>query len=103
MDLIDVLQNIIQNNMEQLKLTDLAFGTVVSVSPLAIQIDGSMQALPEAALIRTAPVMAKTYTGTDSRGDSFTVTINEGLAAGDRVVLLRCAHGQRYIVLSKVY
>lgn len=103
MDLIDVLQTIMQDGAEQMKLTDLAFGTVTSVTPLAVQIDGTMQPIPEAALIKTVGVMPKSYTGTDSHGDSFTVVINEGLSVGSKVVLLRCAHGQRYIVLSKVF
>lgn len=103
MDLIDVLQTINQKGMEQMKLSDVAFGTVTSVSPLNIQIEGSMQALPEAALIKTVGIMPRTYSGTDSHGDTFTVTINEGLTVGSKVVMLRVSHGQRYIVLSKVY
>ena len=103
MDLIEILQQIIQNGISELKLTDLVIGTVVTASPLTIQIDTLMQPLPEEALIKTEAIMPKTYSGTTSDGATFTVTINEGIQAGDKVVMLRCQHGQRFIVLSKVY
>jgi hypothetical protein len=101
MDLIEVLQGINQESYAGMKPTDLAFGTVQSLSPLTIQTESTMQPLPEEALILTDTVKAKSYSGTTSDGASFSVTINEGLAVGDRVVLLRCASGQRFIVLSK--
>ena len=102
MDLIEVIQGIIQESYKGEKPTELAFGTVYSVAPMMLIIDGTMQAIPEAAIVLTDAVRPKTYSGTDSAGDSFTVTINEGLQNGDKVVLLRCSGGQRYIVLSKV-
>lgn len=103
MDLIEVLQQIFQGGYEGLKPTDLAFGTVQTVSPLSVMIDGTMQPLPEAALVKTIGVEQRTYTGTTSDGASFTVVLNPGLVAGDKVVMLRCAAGQRYVLLSKVY
>jgi hypothetical protein len=102
MDLVEVLQTLLQNGIEELKLTDLEFGVVMTVSPLTIGISSLMAPLPEEALIKTVGVMPKTYSGKTSDGATFTVTINEGLHVMDKVVLLRCAHGQRYIVLSKV-
>lgn len=103
MDLIEVLQQIFQNGTEQLKLCDLEFGTVTSMSPFKVQIESTMQPIPEAALVRTFGVMPRSYTGTTSDGASFTCVINPGLSVGDKVVMLRCAGGQRFIVLSKVY
>lgn len=103
MDLIEVIQQIIQNGIAELKLTDLVIGTVVTNAPLTIQIDTLMQPLPEEALIKTENIMPKSYTGTTSDGASFTVVINQGIQPGDKVVMLRCQHGQRFIVLSKVY
>jgi hypothetical protein len=102
MDLIEVLQQITQKGVEGMKPTDLAFGTVFSVSPMTVIIDGTMQAIPEAALVLTDGVRAKTYNGVDSAGDSFSVVINDGLVPGDKIVMLRCAAGQRYIILSRV-
>jgi hypothetical protein len=103
MDLIEVIQQIIQNGIAELKLTDLVIGTVITNAPLTIQIDTLMQPLPEEALIKTENIMPKSYTGTTSDGASFTVIINQGVQPGDKVVMLRCQHGQRFIVLSKVY
>lgn len=103
MDLIEVIQKIQQDGFEQMKPTDLVFGTVVTAAPLTIQIDTLMQPLPEEALIKTEAVMPKSYSGTTSDGASFTAVINVGIQPGDKVVMLRCQHGQRFIVLSKVY
>lgn len=103
MDLIDVLQQIQQEGYKGMKPTDLVFGTVTSLAPFTVQIESTMQPIPEAALVRTFGVMPRSYTGTTSDGASFTCVINPGLAAGDRVVMLRCDAGQRYIVLSRVY
>ena len=103
MDLIEILQQIIQNGISELKLTDLVIGTVVTPSPLTIQIDTLMQPLPEEALIKTEAIMPKSYSGTTSDGATYTAVINAGIQPGDKVVMLRCQHGQRFIVLSKVY
>lgn len=99
-ELIDVLQGIMQDNQEAQKPADVAMGRVVSVSPLSIQVESTMQAIPAAALILTSSVMAKT--AVVQGGEGGTVIINEGLAEGDRVIMLRVSEGQRYIVLSKV-
>lgn len=103
MDLIEVLQQIFQGGYEGLKPTDLAFGTVQTVSPMSVLIEGTMQPLPEEALVKTIGVMPRSYTGTTSDGASYTTVLNPGLAAGDKVVMMRCAAGQRYVLLSKVY
>ena len=76
-DLLGVLQQIMQENQQAMKPTELAFGTVVSVGPLSILVDNTAEPKPEAGLILTDSVV-------------------------DRVVMLRVQRGQRYIVLSKV-
>lgn len=100
MDLIDLLHGINQESMAAGKLADIAFGVVFSISPLSIQLQTTMQPIPTAALVLTSGVVAKT--APVHGGDGGTVTINEGLAIGDRVVMLRVSKGQRYIVLSRV-
>jgi hypothetical protein len=47
--------------------------------------------------------MPKSYSGKTSDGASFTVVINEGLQAGEKVIMLRVSGGQQFIVLSKAY
>ena len=99
-DLLGVLQQIMQENQQAMKPTELAFGTVVSVGPLSILVDNTAEPKPEAGLILTDYVVARS--AKVQGGSGGTVVINPGLAAGDRVVMLRVQRGQRYIVLSKV-
>lgn len=98
-DLIDILNAISQNNQAAQKPADIAYGTVISVSPLSIQTVSTSPPIPAAALELTSSVVAQT--ATVQGGSGGTVVINPGLAAGDKVIMLRVAKGQRYIVLSK--
>ena len=100
-DLLSVLQAINQANYKGMKPTDLCFGTVTRADPVAIQLEGTMQPIPSAAIVLCDSVRARQTTATDSRGDSVTVTLSEALQAGERVVMLRCAQGQRFVVLSR--
>lgn len=102
-DLIDVVQQIVQNSYNGMKPTDLVFGTVTSAAPLAVQIETTMLSIPEAALIKTEAVSGRTVTATTSDGAKVTIQASPGLSVGDRVVMLRCASGQRFIILSKAY
>lgn len=99
-DLLGVLQQIMQENQQAMKPTELAFGTVVSVGPLSILVDNTAEPKPETGLILTDSVVARS--AKVQGGSGGTVVINPGLSAGDRVVMLRVQRGQRYIVLSKV-
>ena len=100
--LTGVLQTIVQNTMQGMNLTDLSFGTVVSASPLQIAIEGTALIITEIALILTDAVTARSVNITDSNGDTATVPLSTALQVGDRVIMIRCAHGQRFIVLSRV-
>lgn len=101
-DLLSVLQAINQANYKGMKPTDLCFGTVVQPEPaITIQLEGTMQPIPSAAIVLCDSVRARQTTATDSDGDTVTVTLSEALQAGERVVMLRCAQGQRFVVLSR--
>lgn len=82
-ELVGVIQMIVQESIQAMKLTDKATGTVLSTAPLSVRTDMSMQAIPAAALLITDPV----------RGE---------LVAGDKVLMLRVQNGQQYIILSKI-
>ena len=103
-DLIDVLNMISQNNQAAQKPADIAFGTVTSISPLSIQVDGSMQSIPAAAIILTSAVVERIVDvdGVSEEMPHLTVKVTEGLSARDKVAMLRVSRGNRYIVLSKV-
>lgn len=101
-DLLGVLQAINQESLKGMKPTDLCFGTVEQPEPnIRILLEGTMQPIPSAAIVLCDSVRARQATATDSRGDSVTVTLSEALQAGERVVMLRCAQGQRFVVLSR--
>lgn len=99
-ELIGVIQKIVQNTIRAMKPTDKATGTVLSADPLSIQTDTSMPPLPAAALLLTDAVKERTAMVQGGEGGS--VTVAEGLKAGDRVLMLRVQNGNQYIVLSKI-
>lgn len=100
-DLLSVLQQINQNGMKGMKLTDLCFGTVATANPVTITLEGTMQPIPAAAIVLCDAVKARSVTVRDSRGDSVTVPLSTALQPGERVIMLRCANGQRFVVLSR--
>ena len=117
MDLISVIGQIIQENREASKPTELSIGTVASVNPLSIKINVDMAPLPEAVLLLTDAVKGYeedvTATGSFaslltsagislSEGDVIGKVTHTGLAVNDKVIMLRVLAGQKFIVLSKV-
>ena len=102
-DLIDIIQQISQNAYKGMNPTDLLFGTVQSAAPLSVLIEGTMLPIPEVALVKTEAVSGRSVTCKTSDGATVTVPVSPGLAVGDRVVLMRCAAGQRFVILSKAY
>ena len=94
-ELLGVLQEIVKNYVNAIKMTDKATGTVIKTSPLTIQTDTSLP-----PLILTSNVIERTEPVKGGAGG--TVTVTEGLKAGDKVLLLRVQKGQQFIVLSKI-
>lgn len=117
MELIEVINQVVQNNIEANKPTDLVVGTVKTVAPLSIEINANMAPIPAANLVLTDAVKERQEDVTIS--DSFrstlsgyninvaadavigTVTVQHGLEVGDSVILIRALKGQAFIVLSK--
>ena len=99
-ELIDVLNMIAQDNAKANKPADIAYGTVSSISPLTVKLDDTMLPIPDVALVLTEN--EKSRSAKAQGGGGGTVVINEGLAVGDKVVMLRVSRGNRYIILSKV-
>ncbi len=98
-ELVDIFQQVAQNAVEAMKLTDKATGTVESAAPLRVKVDTSMQSIPEAGLILTDTVKEQTV---KVQGGPGSVTVREGLKPGDRVLMLRVQNGNQYIILSKI-
>ena len=127
MELRDVLQQMMDENRAASQPSELKIGTVTSVDPLEITINTSMAPLRAGVLILTEPVIEKnipilqhTHGGQvpadllqssiicqeDSEGlpvEGGYIILNEGLKAGDTVVLMRVQNGQKFIVLSRAY
>lgn len=96
-DLIEVIQKIAQDAQEGTKPTDLVFGTVAAGGTVILE--NTMLPIPTSALILTDNVVSRSVTSSDGA----TVQLSTGLAPGERVVMLRCASGQRFIVLSRAH
>lgn len=96
-DLIEVIQKIAQDAQEGTKPTDLVFGTVAAGG--SVILENTMLPIPASALILTDNVVSRSVTSSDGA----TVQLSTGLAPGERVVMLRCASGQRFIVLSRAH
>lgn len=107
-ELAGVIQQIVQNTVQTMKMADKATGTVESVSPLRIKVDASMQSIPESALLVTDTVKERIVHVEDCQECSGggectgTVIIREGLKVGEKVLMLRVQGGNQYIVLSRV-
>jgi hypothetical protein len=103
MDLLGVINQVVQNNTEAQKLTDLSIGTVTSADPLEIQTRIDMPPLPSEVLLLTDAVKERIEDVTNSNDEVIgTVTVQHGLEAGDKVLMLRVMKGQQFIVLSKL-
>ncbi len=98
MNLAQQLYAMMQANQDAMQLTDVATGTVTSAGPLEITINAAMQPLRREVLYLTEAVVEKKVPAPG--GD---IVINRALAAGDKVLLLRVQHGQKYIVLSRIF
>lgn len=98
-ELVGVIQQIVQNTIEAMKMADKATGIVESVSPLRVKIDSSIQSVPSAALLLTDTVRERVV---PVQGGQGTVTVREGLKEGDRVLMLKVQNGQQYIILSRI-
>ena len=96
-DLIEVIQKIAQAAQDGTKPTDLVFGTVAAGG--AVILENTMLPIPASALILTDNVVSRSVKSSDGA----TVQLSRGLSPGERVVMLRCASGQRFIVLSRAY
>lgn len=130
MELIDALHQVMQQSYEACIPTDMEMGTVTQEEPLEIQINTSMAPLRAPVLILTEAVVEKKipvlehshsdYYGTTGNAllesnikcteydkelpveDGY-IILNRKLEVGDKVILLKVTHGQRFIVLSRVF
>lgn len=132
MELIDVLQQIGQRTAQALAPAELAVGTVTAADPLEISIDPAMDTLRAPVLYLTVavvekklPLLAHAHRVSTGEGTCDTapaledttciedgkplpvkngyIILNRALEAGDKVLLLQVMHGQKFLVLSRVF
>lgn len=104
MDILESIQHVIQENIDAQKPTELTTGTVVNASPLKISIDVQLPPLEGDALILTQAVKAwnENVNIEINGGTTQTAVIyHKALTQGEKVIMLRVMHGQRFIVLSR--
>lgn len=99
-EFLGVIQQIVQNTIKAMRLTDKATGTVMSVTPLSVRVDMTKQAIPAAGLILTEAVKERIVPVSGGAGG--TVVVHEGLKVGDKVLMMRVQHGNQYMILSRV-
>ena len=132
MELLDALQQIAQQSASALSPAELVIGTVTAADPLEISVDTAMDtkipilrhthrisglghshAAPEGG---TSTDLTGTYETSEALEDiactefgkpllvkDGSILLNRGLEAGDKVLLLQVMHGQRFVILSRIF
>lgn len=100
-DLIKTIKKMAVDANEAGKPVNICFGTVLSASPLRISVEQKME-LGKAQLVLTRGVTEHKTKITGGDFGTIEITVHDGLAVGDLVVLARQQGGQKYIVLDKV-
>lgn len=82
------------------KLSDIVYGTVISESPLKVQIDQKLT-LDEAHLKLTKAVKDHEVEMSIGSGSKQIYTVYNGLLKGDIVTMIRAQGGQQYLIIDK--
>lgn len=89
-----------QNFMNDSQMCDLRYGTVVSVSPLKVQVT-NLLTLPSSVLI-VPKSLTNHVMSIKIDGNTKNITINNALKVGDKVAMIRKTGGQSYYILDKI-
>lgn len=98
--LIDIMKRASLSAMDNAQMCDLRYGTVVSTSPLRIQVTNVLT-IPAALLV--VPRHLTNYTVSVRLDDEYKeMRVNNALKTGDKVALLRKQGGQSYFILDRI-
>ena len=106
----ETIAEIVKNYMEASSPSTFLYGTVVSESPLKIQVDDNKKlTLTSEFLVMTRNVqdhdVDMTFSMATDGGDGITsknsMKIHNKLEKGDKVILIRQQGGQKYLVAEK--
>lgn len=104
-NLTEILKQAAIQAVEASDPAGILFGTVESVKPLSIRID-QKSPLPKEFFLLTSSVKKHTVSireeSEDGRAEIRNYVVDNDLAMGERVLLLRQQGGQLYIVLDKL-
>ena len=114
-DLIEVLKEIASHAQQAAKPVEFSFGQVTSVSPLIITVEqklplpGTCFFIPQRLTEHQQQVSVDWGTTVDGThphshrtAGQLTMTLHQGLALGDKLLLLAVQQGQKYLVLDRV-
>ena len=99
------IKEIVQDIIGAYNPSDIIIGTVVSLSPIQVEVDGDSEYIPSRSFIVPESMMEKTVNATfsDETGThNGTLTIEPALHVGDMVIILKCQQGQKYLIMDKV-
>lgn len=99
-DILIEIQKLVLGVLNAQKLTTIAYGTVISVSPLQVQVDQKLT-LKEEQLMLTRAVMDYEVEMSVNGGVRQIYKIHNGLMQGDKVTLIRNHGGRQYLIIDK--
>lgn len=104
--LLHVIKKINHKQISATEMADFVLGTVVSVSPLRVQVSDRIT-LDEDMLLFSELVLEKKVNLKHKHNDSqealeTVITIQEGIKQGDTLQLIKLSAGQLFLIISKV-
>lgn len=121
--MLSIIKDIVHASMDASELADVMIGEVTSTVPLEITLESKLP-IPADCIVLTKntcewsvdmTVSHRTEDASGGSGDAAyaphhhgyvgrkTYLVHNGLALGDKVIMLRESGGQRYIALDRVY
>lgn len=85
--------------------SDIVIGTVISLSPIKVEIDGNSEYASSSSFMIPDSMNGKEIPATfsDSEGEHEGILkIEPQLHVGDKVILLKCQQGQKLLIMDKV-
>lgn len=98
-DFVEGIKKIVINLMEERKLCDVQYGTVISESPLQIRLNQKL-VLSESQLRLTGQVKDRTVK-CKLNGIGQNITLENHLKTGEKVIMIRSQGGQSFLVLDR--
>ncbi|KOP78749.1 phage portal protein [Lysinibacillus sp. FJAT-14745] len=99
-DILKLIKRIAIDAVNSQKLSNIVYGTVISISPLKVQIDQKL-ILEEVHLKLTRAVQDYEVEMSVSNGAKQIYKIYNGLVQDDKVTMIRAQGGQQYIIIDK--